>query len=53
VLDKVNASGEVYLSHAKLKGRYSLRVAIGNLGTTEKHVRRAFELVCQAAGLKP
>ena len=52
-LDKVNASGEVYLSHAKLKGRFSLRVAIGNLGTTEKHVHRAFELVCAAAGLKP
>lgn len=53
VLDKVNASGEVFLSHAKLKGRYALRVAVGNLGTTETHVRRAFELVCQAAGLKP
>jgi len=52
-LNKVNASGEVLLSHAKLKGRYCLRLAIGNLGTTETHVRRAFELVCQAAGLKP
>jgi aromatic-L-amino-acid decarboxylase len=51
VLDKVNASGEVYLSHAKLKGRYALRVAIGNLGTTETHVRRAFELICAVAGV--
>jgi aromatic-L-amino-acid decarboxylase len=52
VLDKVNASGEVYLSHAKLKGRYCLRVAVGNIATAKQHVRRAFDLVCSAAGVK-
>jgi aromatic-L-amino-acid decarboxylase len=50
VLEKVNASGEVFLSHAKLKGRYCLHLAIGNLATTQRHVRRAFDLVCSAAG---
>jgi aromatic-L-amino-acid decarboxylase len=53
VLERVNASGEVFLSHTKLKGRYCLRVAVGNLGTTERHVHRAFELVCSAAGTRP
>jgi aromatic-L-amino-acid decarboxylase len=48
VLERANASGEVFLSHTKLHGRYSLRIAIGNLATTELHVRRAFELVCEA-----
>ena len=48
-LQKVNASGEVFLSHTKLKGRYCLRLAIGNLATTVDHVRRAFELVCSCA----
>jgi aromatic-L-amino-acid decarboxylase len=51
VLERVNSSGGTYLSHTKLKGRYCLRIAIGNLRTTREHVRRAFDLVCQAAGL--
>ncbi|MGE5235913.1 MAG: pyridoxal phosphate-dependent decarboxylase family protein [Acidobacteriota bacterium] len=49
ILERVNASGEVFLSHTKLKGRYCLRLAVGNLQTTEGHVRRAFELVSASA----
>jgi aromatic-L-amino-acid decarboxylase len=49
VLDAVNASGEVFLSHTKLDGRYVLRLAIGNLHTAEAHVRRAWELLDAAA----
>ncbi len=44
-LDAVNASGEVMLSHTALRGRTTLRMAIGNIRTTERHVRRALELV--------
>ena len=51
VLEKVNASGDVFLSHTKLKGRYCIRVAVGNLGTDLQRVRRAYELVCAAAGV--
>jgi aromatic-L-amino-acid decarboxylase len=51
VLQKVNATGEVFLSHTKLKGRYCLRVAIGNLQTNLERVRRAYRLVCEAAGI--
>jgi aromatic-L-amino-acid decarboxylase len=49
VLDAVNASGEVFLSHTKLDGRYVLRLAIGNINTKEAHVARAWELLNQAA----
>ncbi len=49
VLDTINASGEVFLSHTKLDGRYVLRLAIGNLNTTERHVARAWELLNLAA----
>jgi aromatic-L-amino-acid decarboxylase len=49
VMDRVNASGEAYLSHTKLRGRTVLRLAIGNLRTEETHVRRAWELIKDAA----
>jgi aromatic-L-amino-acid decarboxylase len=45
LLEAVNASGEVYLSHTKVGGRYALRLAIGNIRTTERHVRRAWEMI--------
>jgi aromatic-L-amino-acid decarboxylase len=48
ILTRVNATGEIFISHTVLGGRYTLRVAIGNLQTTDRHVRRAWELI-QAA----
>jgi aromatic-L-amino-acid decarboxylase len=50
ILQRVNASGEAYLSHTKLDGRYVLRLAIGNIRTEETHVARAWELLREAAG---
>jgi aromatic-L-amino-acid decarboxylase len=49
LLDAVNASGEIFISHTRLNGRYTLRLAIGNLHTTEAHVRRAWELLRERA----
>lgn len=49
VLDAVNASGEAFLSHTRLHGRYALRLAIGHLQTTERHVARAWALLNAAA----
>jgi aromatic-L-amino-acid decarboxylase len=49
VLDTINASGDVFLSHTKLDGRFVLRLAIGNIKTTERHVARAWELLNSAA----
>jgi len=48
ILDAVNRSGEIYLSHTKLKGRYTIRVAIGNPRQTMKHVRRCWEVLKEA-----
>jgi len=46
ILAAVNATGEVFLSHTRLRGRYALRLAVGNLRTTERHVAHAW--VCCA-----
>jgi aromatic-L-amino-acid decarboxylase len=51
ILETVNASGEIFLSHTKLKGRYCLRIAIGNLQTDLRKVERAYQLVCAALPL--
>jgi aromatic-L-amino-acid/L-tryptophan decarboxylase len=51
ILDRVNASGEIFLSHTKLDGRFVLRVAIGHLHTTEEHIARAWALLNEAAGV--
>src|SRR5262249_43769208 len=45
LLDRVNASGEVFLSHTALEGRFVLRLAIGNHSTTRDHVQRAWEII--------
>jgi len=45
LLDTINKGGAVFLSHTKLDGRFVLRLAIGNLRTTERHVRQAWDLL--------
>jgi aromatic-L-amino-acid decarboxylase len=45
LLERVNASGEVFLSHTRLDGRYVLRLAIGNARTTEDDVRLAWDVL--------
>jgi aromatic-L-amino-acid decarboxylase len=49
ILQRVNASGEAYLTHTKLDGRYTLRLSIGQARTEERHVARAWELLRAAA----
>lgn len=45
LLEAVNATGEVFLSHTRLQGQFVLRLAIGHLKTTERHVARAWTLL--------
>jgi aromatic-L-amino-acid decarboxylase len=43
ILERVNASGELFISHTRLGGRYVLRLAVGNERTTENDVERAWK----------
>jgi aromatic-L-amino-acid decarboxylase len=45
ILERANRSGEMFLSHTRLNGRYLLRLAIGNARTTEEDVRHAWEVL--------
>jgi aromatic-L-amino-acid decarboxylase len=49
LLEAVNATGQAYLSHTVLRGQYVLRLAVGNLRTELRHVRRCWELLQEHA----
>jgi aromatic-L-amino-acid decarboxylase len=49
LLERVNASGEIFISHCVLNGRYTLRLAVGQMNTTEQDVRRAWDVLVREA----
>ncbi|HLH43870.1 MAG TPA: pyridoxal-dependent decarboxylase [Bryobacteraceae bacterium] len=49
LLDRVNATGEAFLSGAELNGRFILRLAIGNIGTAEADVEAVWRLLKRQA----
>jgi aromatic-L-amino-acid decarboxylase len=42
-LERMNASGQLFVSHTKLRDRYAIRVAIGNGATEWRHVAQLLE----------
>ena len=49
IMEHLNASGDLYLTHTKLNGRFTLRMSIGVMYTTETHVVRAWQRICEVA----
>ncbi|MBA2577570.1 MAG: aspartate aminotransferase family protein [Euzebyaceae bacterium] len=49
VLDRVNASGRLHLTHTRLDGKLTLRVAVGGARTERHHVLRAWEQIRDTA----
>jgi aromatic-L-amino-acid decarboxylase len=48
ILERVNADGRSFISHAILRGRYALRVAIGNVRTERRHITAFLDSLRQA-----
>lgn len=49
ILDRLNRSGKIYLTHTRLKDRLTLRFCVGQTHTEERHVIQAWKLIQQAA----
>ncbi len=49
LLEEINASGEVFLTHTELDGSYTLRLAVGQRSTEFRHVKRAWQIIEEAA----
>lgn len=45
ILERLNRSGEMFLTHTKLDDKFTLRMSIGGINTRAEHVRRAWELI--------
>jgi aromatic-L-amino-acid decarboxylase len=45
IMDAANATGEIFISHTKIDGKFALRLAIGNLRTTRDDVERAWAIL--------
>jgi aromatic-L-amino-acid decarboxylase len=52
IMHAVNEGGDVFLSHTKLRGRFTLRLAIGNIRTDESHVALAWQRLREAAAVR-
>jgi aromatic-L-amino-acid decarboxylase len=52
VMEAVNRSGQAYLSHTELDGRYAIRLAIGNLRTTRERIDRTLEAIADAVAAR-
>jgi aromatic-L-amino-acid decarboxylase len=49
MMDKLNASGAIYLTHTKLNGKFTLRLCVGQSQTTKRHVENAWRLIQASA----
>ena len=45
LIDRVNATGKIFISHTRLNDKLTLRFTVGNLRSTEEHVRMAWDVI--------
>jgi aromatic-L-amino-acid decarboxylase len=49
LLNELNASGQIYLTHTKLNDQYVIRLSVGQATTTLAHLKRSWELIVNTA----
>jgi aromatic-L-amino-acid/L-tryptophan decarboxylase len=49
LMDRLNHSGDLYLTHTKLDNRFTLRLCVGQTNTERRHVERAWSRIEQEA----
>jgi len=49
IVEQINASGRAYLTQTKLRGQTVMRIGLGNVLTTEDHLRKAWEIIQETA----
>jgi aromatic-L-amino-acid decarboxylase len=50
LMDRLNASGDLYLTHTKLDGKFTLRLCVGQTNTQARHVEQAWQRILEEAG---
>ena len=45
IMNEINASGEAYLSHTKLNGKYTLRLSVGSIRVEERHLTKVWDIL--------
>jgi len=45
LMNRINASGEAYLSHTKLNGKFTLRLSVGSIRVEERHIQKVWNLL--------
>ncbi|MFH5831065.1 pyridoxal phosphate-dependent decarboxylase family protein [Halalkalibaculum sp. DA384] len=49
LLEQINKTGELFITHTKLSGRYTLRMVIGNTHVEQRHVEQAWNVISEQA----
>lgn len=49
LLNQIQESGELFLTHTKLDGKYTIRIVIGNTNVDKRHVDKAWNLIKEKA----
>jgi aromatic-L-amino-acid decarboxylase len=49
IMDRLNASGDLFLTHTKLNGKMTLRLSVGQTHTQARHVENAWRRICEEA----
>jgi aromatic-L-amino-acid/L-tryptophan decarboxylase len=47
LMERLNASGDLFLTHTKLDGKFTLRLCVGQTNTQARHVERAWQRILE------